>query len=714
MSFSSRSIWRRFFSSPRVPQGRKSLVRVRLEELESRLAPATLLHSLYPPDTVASQTDGWLGVSTATSTSFCVVGMHRVDIGGVQNRGAAYVYSPSTGALIATLVNPSATDDAFGTSVSVSENTVVVGAWLFDDAGATNSGRAYVFNATTGALIATLANPSPAMSDHFGRSVSVSGNTVVVGADNDNTGGEGSGQAYMFNATTGAVIATLANPFPASGANFGITVSVSGNTAVVGASQVSTTGFLSSGQAYVFNATTGALITTLVNPSPTTNKFFGWSVSVWGNTVVVGASDMSGGSGQAYVFDATTSALIATIANPSSAGNDGFGNGALSMWGNTVVVGAYSDDTDALNSGQAYVFDATTGALIATLANPSPAASNGFGWSVSVWGNTVVVGAPGVDTQNVDQGAAYVFTLDSATPSPPVVTNIAPFVGPITGGITVAINGANFLGVTGPAGVKFGLNNATSYTVDSDTKITAVLPPGAAGTVNVTVTNAAGTSSTTGTADDFQYTTATAPQLLSVTPNGNIPSLAGPQRSRVASLVVVFDKAVQLDANALTLALHTSNVRFENTLYPSGFGTLPASLSVSTTDNITWIVTFTGNTDAGADGINSLKDGVYDLNIDAAKVHPFGTPGVSMAANRTTTFHRLFGDTNAPTTPHHGTPGVDFEAAVNSGDNLVFRKALNDPSAYKAFLDFNGDGVINSIDNIQFRNRFNKPLTWRT
>ena len=100
---------------------------------------------------------------------------------------------------------------------------------------------------------------------------------------------------------------------------------------------------------------------------------------------------------------------------------------------------------------------------------------------MSVSGNTVVVGASRDDTQNVDQGAAYVFSLDSGTASPPVVTSVAPFVGPTTGGITVVINGANFLGVTGPAGVKFGGNNATSYTVDSDTKITAVLPAGNAG-----------------------------------------------------------------------------------------------------------------------------------------------------------------------------------------------------------------------------------------
>lgn len=135
---------------------------------------------------------------------------------------------------------------------------------------------------------------------------------------------------------------------------------------------------------------------------------------------------------------------------------------------------------------------------------------------------------------------------------------------------------------------------------------------------------------------------------------------------------------------------------------------------LDTTDNITWVVTFTGNTEIGADGFASLQDGVYNLNIAAAKVHPLGSPGISMAANQTTTFHRLYGDTDAPGTPSGGTPGSDFFAIVNSGDNLGFRGAFNNPTNYKAFLDFTGDGTIVSGDNLQFRNRFNKPLTWRT
>jgi hypothetical protein len=204
-----------------------------------------------------------------------------------------------------------------------------------------------------------------------------------------------------------------------------------------------------------------------------------------------------------------------------------------------------------------------------------------------------------------------------------------------------------------------------------------------------------------------------APSVVSVTVNGGLADFAGIQRSRVINLTVVFDQPVQLDTNAIALALHTGNVSFAGNPLPQGFGVLPTSLSLNTSDNKTWVITFAGNTDTGADGFSSLKDGVYDLTIDAALVHPLGDPTISMTANSTTTFHRLFGDTNAVGTPSGGTPGVDFGAVINTGDNLAFRNAFNNPATYKAYLDFNGDGVINSGDNLQFRNRFNKALIWR-
>jgi DNA-binding beta-propeller fold protein YncE len=96
----------------------------------------------------------------------------------------------------------------------------------------------------------------------------------------------------------------------------------------------------------------------------------------------------------------------------------------------------------------------------------------------------------------------------------PGVTKVAPAIGPAAGGTSVTITGSR---LTGATAVKFGSSEATSFTVNSETSITAVSPPGA-GRVDVTVTTAAGTSLTT-PADQFTY----APTVTKVEPNRGSP-----------------------------------------------------------------------------------------------------------------------------------------------------------------------------------------------
>ncbi|WP_435640813.1 hypothetical protein [Micavibrio aeruginosavorus] len=313
------------------------------------------------------------------------------------------------------LANPTPhSTDYFGYAVAMSGNLAVVGVYQDESDGTTgilNAGRAYVFDADTGALVATLNNPTPHASDFFGYAVAIDGNTVVVGAYQDESDGEAgtsaAGRAYVFNATTGALITALNNPSPNASDHFGYSVGVSGNLAVVGAWNDEIdggAGTTSDGRAYVFNATTGALVTALNNPSSvTTGDQFGESVAISGNVVVVGTSsdEADGGSttslaGRAYLFNATTGAFIAPINNPSPNGSDYFGK-VVAIDGNRVVVGAYYDESDGnagvFNAGRAYVFDATTGVLVVALDNPTPHASDYFGSSVAIDGGMVLVGA---------------------------------------------------------------------------------------------------------------------------------------------------------------------------------------------------------------------------------------------------------------------------------------------------------------------------------
>jgi len=342
------------------------------------------------------------GASVSVSGNNVLVGA-RFDDTGAANAGSAYLFDATTGNLLQTFNNPTPIlNDLFGFSVSVSGNNVLVGTPV-DDTGAIDAGSAYLFDATTGNLLQTFNNPTPVNQDQFGISVSVSGNNVLVGTRLDDTGAIDAGSAYLFDATTGNLLQTFNNPTPILNDNFGESVSVSGNNVLVGTT-LDDTGAIDAGSAYLFDATTGNLLQTFNNPTPAFSDRFGFSVSVSGNNVLVGAT----GAGAAYLFDATTGNLLQTFNNPTLVIGDNFG-APVSVSGNNVLVGAFLEDTGAMDAGSAYLFDATTGNLLQTFNNPIPILNDHFGFSVSVSGNNVLVGAPLEDTGATSAGSAYLF-----------------------------------------------------------------------------------------------------------------------------------------------------------------------------------------------------------------------------------------------------------------------------------------------------------------
>ena len=351
---------------------------------------------------------------------------------------AAAVFSP---ALAFTIDNPnpygtSATDN-FGREkgVAVSGNYAIVGAYQEDDAGGLDSGKAYIYNVTTGALLHTLDNPNPygtSAGDNFGRSVDISGNYAIVGAnEEDDAGGTASGKAYIYNVTTGALVHTLNNPNPygTSQSDWFGAVAISGNYAIVGASSEDDSGGTESGKAYIFDVTTGALLHTLNNPnaySTSLNDRFGLGVAIDGNYAILSGEyeDDSGGteSGKAYIFDVTTGALVHTLNNPNAYGTsalDIFGR-SVSISGNYAIVGApLEDDAGGTTSGKAYIFNVTTGALLHTLDNPNPydtSQSDNFGGAVGIAGDYAIVGAYGEDDAGgTNSGKAYIYNVTTGT-----------------------------------------------------------------------------------------------------------------------------------------------------------------------------------------------------------------------------------------------------------------------------------------------------------
>lgn len=354
-----------------------------------------------------------------------------------------------------------ANNDAFGQAVSVSGNYMVVGAPQEDhDASGLlakgNAGSAYVFKKDVNGnwvelqkLVASDRNNS----DNFGNAVAISGNYIVVGAvaEKENEVGQqtktGAGSAYIFE-NDGAdnwiqvkkIVASDRN----NNDNFGFSVAVSGDHIVVGAYQededASGTAFLSgAGSAYVFERIGGVWIQAqkIVSSDRNSADNFGYSVSISGNQLVVGAyqddEDATGGayfsgSGAAYVFEKGTEGTwgeIQKIVANDRAASDYFG-ASVGISGDRIIVGAYQEDENASgggtlsNAGSAYIFEKNgSWGQVQKIVAADRGASDNFGYAVAIDNNHAIVSAyvDGGDLNNQNEamfaGSAYVFDRKS-------------------------------------------------------------------------------------------------------------------------------------------------------------------------------------------------------------------------------------------------------------------------------------------------------------
>jgi hypothetical protein len=352
--------------------------------------------------------DGF-GCSVAAMGGNVLVGAYHENSGGL-NVGAAYQFSGSTGQLIQTYRDSTPASEALlGRQVAAVGDKVLAGAdcWSVD---ALYSGAAFLFDGATGDRLRTLANPTPASSDHFGYSVAALGSNVLVGAFGDDTGALDAGAVYLLNASTGDVIRTFQKPTPAVNDRFGISVTAVGNNVLVGA-YMDSTGAYQAGAAYLFDGATGALLHAFLNPTPAAYDHFGISVAALGNNVLVGAyHDDTGAtdSGAAYLFDGATGALLRTFLNPVPAADDWFGY-AVAGVGKNVLIGANLDDAGATDAGAAYLFDGSTGKLLLTLTDPTPATGDNFGTAVGALGDNILIGSLYDDVGGPNVGTAYLF-----------------------------------------------------------------------------------------------------------------------------------------------------------------------------------------------------------------------------------------------------------------------------------------------------------------
>jgi hypothetical protein len=272
--------------------------------------------------------------------------------------------------------------------------------------------------------------------DWFGWSVAISDSTALVGAWRNGDAGSFSGSAYLFDVATGSQIAKLTASDAAAGDVFGVSVALSGATAIVGAlgNDDACPGDPScnSGSAYLFDVSDPSnpvQIAKLTASDANAEDDFGYSVALSGATALVGAwHDDDGGSwsGSAYLYDFSDPCSIIEIKLTASdaATNDIFGY-SVALSGATAIVGApANDDTcpgdPSCNSGLAYLYDFSDPCSIieTKLTASDAAAEDNFGYSVAISGSTAIVGAPSNDDAGSFSGSAYLF--DVSDPCNPV------------------------------------------------------------------------------------------------------------------------------------------------------------------------------------------------------------------------------------------------------------------------------------------------------
>ncbi|NNG02371.1 MAG: hypothetical protein HKM93_23545 [Desulfobacteraceae bacterium] len=327
-----------------------------------------------------------------------------------------------------------AEDDYFGNSVSISGDILVVGAYADDDNG-NYSGSAYIFSRDQGGpnnwgQVKKITAADGAAGDWFGYSVSISGDTLVVGAYWDDDKGSASGSAYIFSRDQGGAdnwgqVKKITAADGAAGDWFGYSVSISGDALVVGAYGDDDNGFIS-GSAYIFSRNEGGAnnwgqVTKITAADGAKFDFFGVSVSISGDTLVVGArwdDDKGTSSGSAYIFSCDQDGpnnwgQVTKITATDGTNGDLFGNN-VSISGDTLVVGAFLDDDKGRASGSAYIFSRDQGGTnnwgqVKKITAADGATGDNFGYSVSISEDTLVVGAY-MDNDNGDNsGSAYLY-----------------------------------------------------------------------------------------------------------------------------------------------------------------------------------------------------------------------------------------------------------------------------------------------------------------
>lgn len=609
--------------------------------------------------------------------------------------------------------------DDLGRAVAIEGDTAVIGA-PDDDS---SRGSVYVFKRTgsTWTAVQRLTAADAAVNDDFGTSVSISGNTIVVGAPQDSSTGSKLGKAYVFNRPDAAspFNSTALPQFTGSSLigdstiHFGRSVSIDGDALVVGAPFDDKTVLDdNAGSISVFTRDLLGVWSTGIKFRPADTVAadeFGRVVAMSGNRIVVGApgadvdAPVKNAAGAAYALERTGATIIPgsvqKLLAPDRLQNDQFGS-AVDIDGSTLIVGSpFADFTSpaASNAGAAYVFVESSGVwgFQQKLFNTTPIASDNAGLAVAVQGDLAAVGAPNFDTANLNDGGVFVFSRSGSTWSQQDVAIIESDEGIASNqlGRSLAIDSGSIL-AGAPNHPHVGANSGAAY-VFVDPNDAPSFTPGAnqtefedsgSHTVVGWATNIlAGPPDESGQTVHFELTGNTNPSLFSVVPaiatDGTLTYTAAADAFGTATITVVLkDNGGTLnggvdtsapavftitltginDAPTFAIAANHTSDEDDGAQTVAGFATAISAGPNESTQTVSFTVT--GNTNPG-------------LFVTQPSIAPDGTLTYAAAADA---------NGSATITVELADDGDTLNGGVNTSVPAVFTidvNAVNDPPA---------------------------------
>jgi len=426
------------------------------------------------------------GTAAALNENFAIVGASRENVAS----GAAYIYSKDSQGTWSYAQKLAATDSnegaEYGGGVKLSEDYAVVAAGRADVNGVVRAGALYVYDYQNNnfelntKLIASDLSGDAKMGMNP-TSLDVQGNTIVVGAPGENLW---TGSVYVFNKVGGVWEESqkIMSPTPATNDTFGIGVAISGDYMVVGAQGIDT----SRGAAYVYVKNASGVWEydqTISASNAAIDNYFGSSVSISGDKIVVGAYGANSEKGTAYIFEKDAQGIFQEVqilnGNPS---NDRVQFG----WATTVsqdYISVTAPHIYGTEVAEVYFYKKeSSGDWVEDqiIKGNDTAGEDFFGWSVAVYGNEMLVGAPREDhdengnNELNDAGSAYIFkdpNLLSVTNNSAMQNAIATYPNPANNVLNIesqskAIFNIKVYAITGALLHEVNNVNENSYSMD--------------------------------------------------------------------------------------------------------------------------------------------------------------------------------------------------------------------------------------------------------